>query len=231
MNIRNVKKMKPAVIFDMDGVIVDNGNYHKLAWGEFCNRHKISFSEEKFRTVFFGRTNEEVLPDLFRRRLTNKEIEEFGNEKEAVYREIYRPELKAAPGFIQFLNELKENDVPVGIATSAPKENVNFILQGLEIKNLIDVVVDDSMVSKGKPHPEIYIKTASLLKSSPENCVVFEDSLSGTQAAYNAGTKVVAVTTTLPAAEHKFAHRVIEDFREVEVKFVCSLLNETKRKA
>lgn len=222
--------MDVTVIFDMDGVIVDNGKYHKLAWEEFCNRHKISFSEEKFRTVFFGRTNEEVLPDLFSRSLTHKEIEEFGNEKEAVYREIYRPELNAAPGFIQFLNELKENNIPVGVATSAPKENVDFILQGLEIKTRIDVIVDDSMVSKGKPHPEIYLKTASLLSSPPENCVVFEDSLSGTKAAYDAGTKVVAVTTTLPAAEHIYAHRVIEDFSEASVQFVYALLNETKRK-
>ncbi len=221
--------MDVTVVFDMDGVIVDNGKYHKLAWGEFCKRHKISFSEEKFRTVFFGRTNDEVLPDLFSCGLSHKEIEEFGNEKEVIYREIYRPELIAAPGFIQFLNELKKNNVPVGVATSAPKENVDFVLEGLGIISLIDIVVDDSMVSKGKPHPEIYLMTASLLNSSPENCVVFEDSLSGTQAAYDAGTKVVAVTTTLPAEEHKSAHRVIKDFREVSVQFVYSLLNETKK--
>lgn len=223
--------MRFAVIFDMDGVIVDNGKYHKLAWEEFCKRHKISFSEEKFRTVFFGRTNEEALPDLFKRKLTRKELEDFGNEKEAVYREIYRPELNAAPGFVQFLNELKVNGISVGVATSAPKDNVDFVLNGLEIKNLIDVVVDDSMVLKGKPHPEIYLKTASLLKCSPEKCVVFEDSLPGTKAAYDAGTKVVAVTTTLPAGEHKWAHRVISDFREISIQLILLLLNETERKA
>ncbi len=223
--------MKSAVIFDMDGVIVDNGYYHKQAWEEFCSRYKISFSAEKFRKVFFGRTNEEILPDVFNRELTVQEIEELGAEKEMLYREIYRPHLEAVPGFLYFLNELKEKKIPVGVATSAPKENVDFVLQGLGINHRIDVVVDDSMVSKGKPHPEIYLKAASLLKAYPGKCVVFEDSLSGTQSAYDAGTKVVAVTTTLPAAEHKFAHRVIEDFREASVQFVYSVLNETEMKA
>ncbi len=216
--------MRIAVIFDMDGVIVDNGDYHKLAWEEFCSRYNLSFSAEKFRKIFFGRTNEEILPDVFGRELTAQEIEELGAEKERLYREIYRPELKAAPGFMQFLSELKENSIPVGVATSAPKENVDFVLQGLEIKNYIDVIVDDSMVSKGKPHPEIYLKAASLLKIKPANCVVFEDSLSGTQAAYNAGTRVVAVTTTLPAGKHKFAHRVIDDFIDIKLHFIYSLL-------
>ncbi len=218
--------MKPAVIFDMDGVIVDNGRYHKLAWEKFCSRYGITFSEEKFRTRFFGRTNEEVLPDVFGRALTQNDTVELAEEKEAIYREIYRPELKAVPGFMQFLKELREHKLPVGIATSAPKKNVDLVLQGLEIEDLIDAVVDDSMVSEGKPHPEIYLKAAMLLKVKPANCVVFEDSLSGTQAAYNAGAKVVAVTTTLPAGEHKFAHHTIVDFREVSLLFIKELLGE-----
>jgi beta-phosphoglucomutase len=217
--------MKPAVIFDMDGVIVDNGNYHKRAWLEFCKQHKISFSEENFINVFFGRTNEQVLPDLFGRKLSRKEIEEFGNEKEAVYRKIYQPELKAALGFISFLTELKENEIPVGVATSAPPENVKFVLQGLKIEDSIDVVVDDSMVSHGKPNPEIYLKAAKLLKRDPSNCVVFEDSRSGTRSAWDAGTKVVALTTTLPAEQHEFAHHIIDDFSEVTLRFVHSLVD------
>lgn len=220
--------MKPVVIFDMDGVIVDNGKYHKQAWDVFCKRHNIVFSEEKFRTVFFGRTNEEILPDLFNRILSKREIKKFGDEKEAVYREIYSLELKAAPGFDHFFKELKNNKIPVGVATSAPKENVDFVLQGLGIQHLIDVVVDDSMVSKGKPSPEIYIKTASLLNTSPEQCVVFEDSMSGTRAAFDAGAKVVALTTTLPAEEHKFAHLLINDFSEISIAKVQSLLTDSK---
>ncbi len=219
--------MNAAVIFDMDGVIVDNGKYHELAWSKFCSRHNISFSEEKFRTQFFGRVNEEILPDLFGYELTLQEIDKLGAEKEAAYREIYRPQLKAVPGFNTLLTELKKNNIPVGVATSAPKENVDFILKGLNIQDKIDVVVDDSMVSKGKPHPEIYIKSASMLNTRPEKCIVFEDSVSGTRAAYDAGAIVVAVTTTLSAGEHKYAHHIIDDFTEITVDFIYSLLKKT----
>ena len=212
--------MRFAVIFDMDGVIVDNGKYHQQAWEAFSKKYNIPFSEKKFNTVYFGRTNEQILPKLFNRDLSRQEIKKLGDEKEAVYREIYRQHLKAVPGFIHFLEELKTYKIPVGVATSAPKENVDFVLHGLTIEKMIDVIVDDSMVSRGKPDPEIYLKAAQLLETDIQHCVVFEDSLSGTQAAFNAGAKVIAITTTVAASKHKFAHRTVSDFSEISVNFI-----------
>lgn len=207
----------------MDGVLVDNGAYHYQAWKIFCDKFNIPFSEKKFRTVFFGRTNEQVLTDLFDRILSANEIEQMALEKEQIYRKIYAPQLKPVKGLLPFLEKLKVNNIPVGVATSAPKENVDFILNGLNIQKYVDVVVDDSMVSNGKPNPEIYLKAAQLLNTKPENCVVFEDSLSGTKSAFDAGTKVIALTTTLPAEKHKYVHRIIDDFEEVSVEDVLTL--------
>ena len=209
-----------AVIFDMDGVLVDNGNFHRLAWEEFCSRHRISFSEKKFREIFFGRTNNQVLPVLFDGNLSPDEVQKLADEKEQIYREIYRPHLKPVPGLMKLLNELQSHEIVMAVATSAPKENVEFVLNELHIQSFIDVIVDDSMVAQGKPHPEIYLKTAELLNIHPANCVVFEDSLSGTKSAFEAGAKVVALTTTLPADKHRFAHHIITSFSEISVTFI-----------
>ncbi|MCG6189666.1 HAD family hydrolase [Maribellus maritimus] len=211
-----------AVVFDMDGVIVDNGEFHYLAWKKFCYKHQVPFSKENFRKTFFGRVNEQVLPILFNKELTKDEIQKLGNEKEKIYREIYKPELKPVPGLVSFLNELKKNNIPVAVATSASPENVDFVLNGLNIKCYFDVIVDDSMVIKGKPDPEIYLKATQLLKKAPENCIVFEDSLSGTKAALDAGARVVAITTSLKADEHKYAEHIFSDFSEISLNFICT---------
>src|SRR5690554_3680279 len=184
LNLIDSRYMKIAVIFDMDGVIVDNGMYHIDAFRELCRRYSIEFSEEEFRKCHFGRVNEEILPDLFNRKLNDSEVAGLAEEKEALYREIYKPHINAAPGLLPLLKELKVNDIPVGVATSAPVKNVDFVLDSLKIREYVDVVVDDSMVRKGKPDPEIYIKAASLLQVIPGNCIIFEDSLSGTRAAF-----------------------------------------------
>ena len=219
--------MKVAVIFDMDGVIVDNGKYHILAFRELCSRYNVTFSEDEFKNRFFGRINEEILPQLLKRDLSEREIDELANEKEALYREIYLPELTAMPGLKHFILELSQKGIPIGVATSAPKENVEFVLQGLGIDSLIDVIVDDTMVIRGKPDPEIYLKAASLLKTKPQNCVVFEDSLSGTKAAFDAGAKVIAVTTTLPAEDHRYSHLCISDFTKIGIHDLVQLIHKT----
>lgn len=223
--LQKIRKMQITVIFDMDGVIVDNGEFHYRAWKKFCNNHGISFSKDKFKNVFFGRTNEEVLPDVFERDLSNKEIESLGEEKEKIYREIYKPHLKPVNGLVRFLKELASENIPVGVATSASPKNVEFVIDGLGIQNHFNTIVDDSMISNGKPAPDIYLEAARRLKSEPGKCVVFEDSLSGTKAAWQAGAKVVALTTTLPAEKHKYAHRIVDDFEAVSVKFIRDLFD------
>ena len=215
--------MQLTVIFDMDGVIVDNGGFHFQAWRKFCDKHSITISKDEFKNKFFGRTNEEVLPELLERDLAKEEIKELGEEKEKIYREIYKPHLKPVKGLINFLEELKNENIPVGVATSAPPENVEFVIQGLKIGAYIQTIVDDSMVTKGKPAPDIYLEAAKRLNSNPKNCVVFEDSLSGTKAAWQAGAKVVALLTTLPAEKHQFAHSIVDDFESVSVDFIQEL--------
>lgn len=125
------------------------------------------------------------------------------------------------------MDSLKKNNIPVGVATSAPTKNVEFVLDRLQIKKYINQIVNEEMVSESKPHPGLYLKTAELLRTKPENCVVFEDSLSGTKSAFDAGTKVIAVTTTLTAKEHKYTHSTIADFRDLSIQFLLNLFQTT----
>jgi beta-phosphoglucomutase family hydrolase len=212
--------MKIAVVFDMDGVIVDNGRFHYLAWEEFCKKYRILFSDNIFRKTIFGRTNAEAIPFLFQRDLEKNEIQKLGAEKEEIYRRIYAPALKPVNGLPAFLEELKKHNIPTAVATSASPENVMFVLDGLRIKHYFNCIVDDSMVKNGKPNPEIYLKAAELLTTRPADCVVFEDSLSGTKAAFDAGAKVIALTTSLKAGEHRYAQHIFPDFSEISVNFI-----------
>jgi beta-phosphoglucomutase len=215
---------KIAVLFDMDGVLVDNMAYHKDSWFEFCRRYNLSLTEEEFVSFVSGRIAREVLEHLFRKPLTPEEISRYTEEKEELYRKIYRPHIKPVNGLIEFLQSLKANGVALAVGTSAPTSNIDFTLLTTGLKPYFDKIVDASFVKKGKPDPEIYLKAAELLQVLPQNCVVIEDSLLGIQAGINAGMKVIGVTTTHTKEELTQPHLLIQDFTEVSYETVRELL-------
>ena len=130
------------------------------------------------------------------------------------------------PGFIDFIRSLKENHIKTAVATAAPKVNLDFLLEHIDLRNDFDVLIDDSEVDKGKPDPEIYLKAAERLGFSPELCLVFEDSLAGIQAAINAGIKVIGVTTTNPPENMQNTSLVIKDFTEINMTRITELMQE-----
>ncbi|MGD9344875.1 MAG: HAD family phosphatase [Candidatus Aminicenantes bacterium] len=217
-----------AVIFDMDGVIVNNMPYHRKAWAEFFERHNPPMILEDF-IQHMGKSNEDLLTILFGKNITGDEIRSLGEEKEALYREIYAPEVSPLPGFVDFLRSLKDNHVKTAVATAAPKINLDFLLEHIDVRDDFDVLIDDSEVNKGKPDPEIYLKAAERLKSTPKFCLVFEDSSAGIQAAIRAGMKVIGVATTHPPEKMHEAEIVINDFTEIDVDQINELMQENDR--
>jgi beta-phosphoglucomutase family hydrolase len=193
-------KINFAAIFDMDGVIVDNYAFHQEAWKIFCRRHAVDF-DEAFRSEVFGGTNRDHLETFFRRPLTAREVADLEQEKEAVYRELYREDIRPLPGLLPFLQQLKQAGVPMALATSSPPVNVGFVLDETGTRSYFDVIMDASHVTHGKPHPEIYLKTAEALGLEPNACLVFEDSVNGINSALRAGMRVIALTTTHAADE------------------------------
>ncbi|HLT82238.1 MAG TPA: HAD family phosphatase [Cyclobacteriaceae bacterium] len=208
--------MRPnAFIFDMDGVIADSNPYHEIALRQFSEQHGFRLTEDDLRNTIFGRTNKDWIPQLFGTTDANK-IAEYAAEKEALYRELYAPHIQPVDGLIAFLDKLKALGIPRAIATSAPRENVDFTLEKTGTQSYFDVILDESFVTRGKPDPEIYLKTAEALNLPPAQCVVFEDSISGVLSAKAAGCRVIGITTTHSKDEFPPVDRVIDDFQGLE---------------
>jgi beta-phosphoglucomutase len=215
--------MKFAVIFDMDGVLVDSNPAHEVALKQFSKQKGFDLTEEQLRTKIFGRTNKDWLPNLFGDHLTPAQIKDYGEEKEAIFRDIYVSEIKPVEGLIGFLERLAQANIPMAIGTSAPRSNVDFVLKHLPIEKFYKSILDESFVSKGKPDPEIYIKCAAALGFDPTHCVVIEDSISGVAAAQGAGCKVVGITTTHTKEELAHTDLIINDFKNLSPENLAKL--------
>ena len=211
---------KLALIFDMDGVIVDNHRYHLRSWLQFFEQHDIAMDEQEYKEKVNGRVMSAVLPDLFGKSMSEEEIRRLGEQKESAYREIYRGEITPTPGLEDFLKVLDRENIPRAVATSAPTANVTFTMEHTRLGQYFPTIIDDSMVSKGKPDPEVYLMSAERLSMAPEHCVVFEDAMLGIQAGKNAGMRVVGVATThtVEELEATEADWVIQDFRELSLE-------------
>jgi beta-phosphoglucomutase len=183
-----------ALIFDMDGVIVDSEPYHRRAWELFNSRYGLATTEEMHRRVY-GKRNDEIVRDFFGCALSDEEVLARGAAKEALYRELIGESLEEAllPGLKQFLRRYP--GTPKAVASNAEAANVEFVLKGAGIYSFFRVFVDGYQVRQPKPHPEVYRKAAERLGVNSANCVVFEDSNSGIEAATLAGMRIVGVRT------------------------------------
>ena len=208
---KNIK----AVIFDMDGVIIDNHDYHHEAWMQFCQKYGVTIEGDVSR--YFGRTNTDILTNIFPADLTNKQLYEYAGEKEKLYRGLYEGNIETAAGLEKLLTDLQHAGIKLAIATSAPPGNVDFVLGNTNLHMYFDAIVDSSMISNGKPDPEIYLKAAEKLAVEPRHCVVVEDSVAGISSAKAAGMQVVAITTTNPRQKLAEADMIIDHFNELKL--------------
>lgn len=206
--------MIKGVIFDMDGVVVDNHRYHFKAWMAFAEKYQFTLNEIIYRDEFNGKTNADLFQKIFGK-LTPEKLKEYSDEKEEMYQKLYFPEMRAHTGLIDFLDYLKKKKIKIGLGTSAPTGNVDFTLDGLRLRHFFDVIVDGPQVKKGKPDPEVYNLCALKLGLETKNCVVFEDALAGLESAERAGCLKVGVATSHKAHELKSkADLILHDFTE-----------------
>ncbi len=201
-----------AVIFDLDGTLIDNNSYHRETWEKYLEKIGKTISEEEFNANMNGRTNEDAIKYIYGKDISPEESLKHTLDKEALYREIYKPFIKPVPGLIDFLERLKSKNISMAIATSGIQPNIDFMFENIPIKKYFDVVVNSSHIKKGKPDPEIYLKVASLLHISPKYSLVFEDATVGIKSAKAAGMKVIAVATTQPKEELGEADIIVDDY-------------------
>ena len=215
-----------AVLFDMDGVLIDNTNFHINAWLQFSQHHDRPITKEQYLENINGRVSADAMAYMFGRTVSPDELIEFTEEKEGIYRELYGPHLRPTTGLIPFLDALKVENVPLAVGTSAPVSNVLFTLDGLSIRSYFDAIVDSSMIRHGKPNPEIYLTAADRVSIDPARCVVFEDALAGIEAGRRAGMTVIALATTHTHDELKNsgAALIVDDFTGLTVDVVRTLV-------
>ena len=192
-----------AVLFDMDGVIVDNNVYHRKAWQQFLHRHGFELSDEEYNRRISGRGNSELIRMLFGDNLSDEEVRILEEEKEQLFRDLYEHHLRPLNGLRDFLKLLRKAGIKLAVGTSAPVSNMDFILDGLGIRDCFHTTIHQGMIERGKPDPQIYQICMDKLGVLPEESLVFEDTLSGIKAGLSAGAVVVGITTTHNSEELK----------------------------
>lgn len=185
-----------ALIFDMDGTIVDNMRVHNEAWGAWFAGKGLPFDEATFFEKTAGRHNPEIIGALIPGR-SEAELIALGEEKEAIYRRLYAPKVAPLAGLIDLLDLADARDVPKAVATAAPPANIDVVLDTLKLRERFHTVVAPSQGYRGKPHPDMFLAAAERMGIAPADCVVFEDAPLGIEAARRAGMKAVAITTML----------------------------------
>ncbi len=217
--------MKQAVIFDMDGVIAHTNPYHSLAFREFFKKRNLYPTDAEFAEHMFGKSNSYILKHFLGRPVTGEEFVAMEEEKEGLFREIYAPHVSDIKGFLIFLATLKEAGLKTGVATSAPRANLDLIMGKLGFEPLMESVMASENVTRHKPDPEVYLKSAANLQVNPAQCVVFEDSFSGVTAARNAGMKVVGVLTSHTKEELPPCDFYIDDYTAIRPGDILQILS------
>ncbi len=197
---RAIRFAPRAVIFDIDGTIVDNMHLHAEAFGIFAERHGLPAMTAADCARLDGRRNSEIFPIIFRREVGRDEWQAYEREKEGLYRELSKGRLQPMNGLHALIDHLTEAQIPMALATSAPQPNVEHTLAELGLAETFANIVRGDEVPRGKPAPDVFIEAARRLGVAAEDCLVFEDAPMGIEAAHAAGMRVVALTTSFQAA-------------------------------
>ncbi|MBT1703763.1 HAD family hydrolase [Chryseosolibacter indicus] len=191
-----------AFIFDMNGTMINDMHYHELAWYKvIVEELGAPLTQEELKHQLYGK-NEELFERVFgATKFTKEEVDSHSLRKELRYREEFLPYLKLIDGLDTFLTRAKSEKIKLAIGTAAIVGNVDYVLDNLNLRNLFSVIIGPDDVAVSKPHPEVFLKAAQGLKVMPEECVVFEDSPKGIEAARRAGMKAVGVASYHTADE------------------------------
>jgi HAD superfamily hydrolase (TIGR01509 family) len=191
-----------AIIFDLNGTMIDDMKYHTLAWHSIMNDDLgANLAYETVKKEMYGK-NHEVLERVFgKNKFSVAEVEKLSFDKEKRYQEGYFPHLALIDGLDNFLERAKEDNIAMAIGSAAIPFNIDFVVDGLNIRNHLAAIVSADDVLTSKPDPETFLKAAEALGIKPDDCLVFEDAPKGVESALNAGMKCIVLTTTHKVGE------------------------------
>jgi HAD superfamily hydrolase (TIGR01509 family) len=191
-----------AFVFDLNGTIIDDMDYHIDAWHRILTQLGAGISRHQTKLECYGK-NAELLERIFPGVYNSDEKDRMSLEKEQAYQKAFAPKLCCIEGFESFLREAHRQGIKTAIGSAAIMFNIDFVLDGLHMRHLIDAIVSADDVAESKPHPETFLKCAKAVKVDAADCLVFEDAPKGVEAAANAGMDCLAITTM--HQPHEFA--------------------------
>jgi beta-phosphoglucomutase len=215
-----MQKKYKGFIFDLNGTMIDDMRYHINAWHRILNSLGAGITLERTKQECYGK-NHELLERIFPGRFSTEEKNTMSLDKEKEYQEQFRPHLKFIDGFEAFLREAHRQGIKTAVGSAAILFNIDFVLDGLHIRELIDAVVSADDVDQSKPHPETFLKCAELISVNPADCLVFEDAPKGVEAARNAGMDCIVITTLDQAEEFSAYTNVIgfvENYNDAQIR-------------
>jgi beta-phosphoglucomutase family hydrolase len=210
------RQSKKTILWDMDGVIVDSNAFHFAAWQETFAKRGVAITKECF-TKLCGTRNDFIVGSIMGRELPEGDIRSILQEKEEAFRRKATGNIKPFPGVVRLLNAIKKGNFKLGLVSSAPKENIDFVLGELNLEGIFNCIVFGQEVSASKPNPQLYLLAAEKLKVAPKDCLVIEDSPLGVKAAKTAGMKCLAITNTHPWQKLKEADKVVDSLVSVDL--------------
>ena len=214
-----------GVIFDLDGVLVDTGWAHKQSWYDLAEKEGFDMSDDFFYSTF-GMRNDQIIPIFTGGGASSEEVKRLSQWKEEHYRELIAEKLILPPGVGELLGDLKRSGFLLAVGSSAPKANLDLVLERVKIQDYFDACVTGEEVVEGKPAPETFVTAARKLGLPPNRCVVVEDAVQGVEAGKAAGMPVIAVTTTRDRSALSAADIIVDDIGELKAKDFTKLLKE-----
>ena len=201
-----------TLIFDMDGVLVDNTPYQARAFQLLFRDLGLTTNARRLLARLNGMPAAAILKTVFRHPVPEKQLKEYASQREFLYRTLYWRKRVAMPGLVAFLEAARAAGHQLALGTGSPPETIRYVIDHLDLRRHFDVVVGKEDVARGKPHADTFAVAAAQLGARPDDCVVFEDAVLGEQAAYRAGMRCVAVGSSLPAKAFQAPLTVIKDF-------------------
>ena len=190
-----------AFLFDLNGTMIDDMAYHVKAWHKIFNDLGANISMERMKEECYGK-NHEVIERILPGRFSEEKKTEMSFAKETAYQKAFKPHLKLIDGLDEFLDRAYQQDIQMAIGSAAITFNVDFVLDGLNIRKYFSAIVSADDVTRSKPDPETYLKCADALNVSPGDCIVFEDAPKGVESAQNAEMR--SVVLTILHEQHEF---------------------------
>ena len=214
-----------AVIWDLDGVIIDSADEHRLAWQRLAREEGIVMTDADFWATF-GKRNDDIFASLWDN-LSPEQVKALSDRKEMYFRELIRESASPLPGAIELMRGLHDAGFAQALASSTPVENIQLISDVLGLNRYLSVLVSGETVARGKPAPDIFLKAAAELHMHPTVCLVIEDAVAGVEAAHAAGMRCIAVAGNRDLPGLRKAELMVKDLTEVDVERIQQLGQRT----